>query len=312
MDDAAWPALPYIAWRDTAETLHLWTQIVGKVRLALTPWLNHAWHVTLYVTARGLTTSPIPHGARSFELEFDFIAHRLLLTTSEGTVDTIPLRPMAVADFYQAVMALLERRGLPVAIDPIANELPSTIRLDQDRSHSSYDPDYAHRFWRVLLAADRVFKQFRTGFVGKASPVHFFWGSFDLAVTRFSGLRAPPHPGGVPHLSDAIAREAYSHEVSSAGFWPGDARLPDASFYAYAYPAPPGFREARAEPAQAFYDPALGEFVLPYNAVRTSADPDATLLAFLRSTYEAAASLGGWDRAALECTPGVPRVPRPV
>jgi hypothetical protein len=312
MPGEIWPALPYEAWRDTAETLHLWTQIVGKVRLAFTPWLNHSWHVTLYVTARGLTTSPIAHGARSFELEFDFIAHRLLLTTSEGTVDTVPLRPMPVGAFYQSVMQLLDRRGLSVTIDPIACELPGTIRLDQDRSHDSYDPDFANRFWRVLLAADRVFKQFRTGFVGKASPVHLFWGGLDLAVTRFSGRRAPPHPGGIPHLADAVTREAYSHEVSSAGFWPGNARTPQPAFYAYAYPEPPGFRDAPVEPAQATYDAALGEFLLPYDVVRLSADPERTLLSFLQRTYEAAATHGAWDRAALECPLGLPRVPRPV
>ncbi len=311
-NDEIWPALPLAAWRDTCATLHLWTQIVGKLRVAQTPWLNHSWHSALYVTVRGLTTSPIPHAGGVFEAEFDFIAHALALRTDRGGEERVPLRPQSVADFYAEVMAALARLGVPCAIDRMPNELQDAIPLDRDRVHSAYDADYAQRFWRVLVQADRVFKQFRTGFLGKASPVHFFWGSFDLAVTRFSGRRAPLHPGGVPHLSDAVAREAYSHEVSSAGFWPGGGAVDDAAFYSYAYPAPPGFDKAAVRPDAAFFQPQLGEFILPYGAVRTAPNPDETLLAFLQSTYDAAADLGKWDRAALECAMGVPRRPRAV
>jgi Family of unknown function (DUF5996) len=309
--DETWPALPYAAWRDTAANLHLWTQVIGKVRLACTPWLNHAWHVALYVTSRGLTTSPIPYGDRSFELEFDFQQHQLILI-SDGEERSFPLRPISPATFYALVMQLLAEHGFKVRINPIANEIAESIRLDLDHQHRAYDPDYANRFWRVLRATDRVLKEFRTGFLGKASPVHFFWGSFDIAVTRFSGRAAPPHPGGVPHLPDSVARESYSHEVSSAGFWPGDARLPEPVFYAYAYPVPPGFPDAAVEPPAAYYHDTLGEFVLPYETVRTSADPEQMLLRFLGSTYAAAADLAGWDRAALECEQGRPRVPRIV
>ncbi len=311
-NDEIWPALPLAAWRDTCATLHLWTQIVGKLRVAQTPWLNHSWHSALYVTARGLTTSPIPHAGGVFEAEFDFIAHALALRTDRGGEERVPLRPQSVADLYAEVMAALARLGVPCAIDRMPNELPEAIPLDQDRVHSAYDADYAQRFWRVLVQADRVFKQFRTGFLGKASPVHFFWGSFDLAVTRFSGRRAPLHPGGVPHLSDAVAREAYSHEVSSAGFWPGGGAVDDAAFYSYAYPAPPGFDKAAVRPDAAFFQTQLGEFILPYDAVRTAPKPDETLLVFLQSTYDAAADLGKWERAALECAMGVPRRPRAV
>ena len=302
---AAWPALPYAEWRDTAETLQLWTQIVGKVRLKLTPWLNHGWQVPLYVTARGLATSPIPFGREILEIEFDFIAHRLRARISRGEEASLTLAPQTVADFYRRTIDLLHGLGVAVTINEMPNEVPDPIRFSQDRSHGSYDADAAHRFWRALLQADRLFKLFRTGFLGKASPVHFFWGSFDLAVTRFSGRSAPRHPGGVPGLPDAVTREAYSHEVSSAGFWPGNAAFPQAAFYSYAYPEPAGFRERSVTPG-AYFEPALGEFILPYEAVRLAADPDALLLDFLATTYAAAAEAGGWDRAALECPLGVP------
>jgi hypothetical protein len=307
-----WPALPYPAWKETCATLQLWTQVVGKVRLVQTPWLNHSWHVPLYVSANGLTTTSIPYGGRAFEIAFDFIDHVLGIRTSDGEKRTIELKPRSVAEFYAAVMAALEELGLPVRIDERPSEVPDGIPFSEDRTHSAYDAAYAHRFWRVLLQADRILRQFRTGFLGKSSPVHFFWGSFDLAVTRFSGRRAPPHPGGVPSLPDVVAREAYSHEVSSAGFWPGGGGIDFPAFYSYAYPEPSGFRTAAVEPGAAFFSDALNEFVLPYDAVRTAPDPEAMLLSFLQSTYEAAADAGDWDRAALECAPGVPRIPRPV
>ncbi|MCW5773254.1 MAG: hypothetical protein KIT16_16560 [Rhodospirillaceae bacterium] len=310
--DETWPALPLAGWRDTCETLQLWTQIVGKIRLATTPWLNHAWHVTLYVSPRGLTTSPMPAGERQFEINFDFLDQVLAIAASDGQRRTVPLVPQTVADFHGRVMEALAALGIEVTIDRMPNELAAPIRFDLDRTHAAYDGEAARRFWRVLLQADRVMKQFRTGFLGKSSPVHFFWGSFDLAVTRFSGRRAPLHPGGIPHLADAVTREAYSHEVSSAGFWPGGGAIDYPAFYSYAYPAPAGFAAAAVQPRQAFFSEALGEFVLPYDAVRTAGDPDAALLAFLESTYLAAADLGGWDRAALECAPGTPGVPRPV
>jgi hypothetical protein len=306
----AWPALPYAPWRDTSETLQLWTQIVGKIRLTRTPWLNHSWHVALYVTARGLTTSPIPDGARSFQIDFDFIDQSLRISTSDGQQRQLPLAAQSVAAFYAAVMAALAELGIEVTIDDKPNELPDPIRFGEDHVHAAYDPEAAHRFWQVLRQADRVFAKFRTGFLGKSSPVHFFWGSFDLAVTRFSGRLAPRHPGGVPNLPDAVAQEAYSHEVSSAGFWPGGGAIDYPAFYSYAYPAPEGFKTARVKPDAAFFSEALGEFLLPYDAVRTAADPDATLLDFLQSTYEAAADAAKWDRAALECALGQPRAPR--
>jgi hypothetical protein len=312
-DRRPWPDLPYPAWRETCTTLHLWTQIVGKVRVAQTPWLNHSWHVPLYVTARGLTTSPIPFGERIFQIDFDFIDHALRIETSDSPQWQMPLRAQPVADFYASVMTALAALDLRVDVDETPNEVPDPIRFSEDRVHAAYDPDYAQRFWRVLLQADRVFKAFRTGFIGKASPVHFFWGSFDLAVTRFSGRRAPPHPGGVPHLSDEVVREAYSHEVSSAGFWPGGGGpLEYPAFYSYAYPAPEGFSAAPVRPEAAFFSQDLSEFVLPYDAVRTAEAPDAMLLDFLQSTYDAAANLGKWDRAALDGPPGKPNVPRPI
>jgi hypothetical protein len=307
----AWPALPLAEWRDTCETLHLWTQVIGKVRLAQTPWLNHSWHVPLYVTARGLTTSPIFVDERALEISFDFVDHKLAIAADDGRRAELDLAPRTVADFHGRVQSMLAALDFDVPISPLPNEIPGAIPFDRDTLHRSYDAQYAHRFWRVLKQSARVFERFRTGFLGKCSPVHFFWGSFDLAVTRFSGRRAPLHAGGVPNLPDAVVREAYSHEVASAGFWPGGNGV-DASFYAYAYPEPPGFRDAAVAPRGAAFDARLGEFLLPYEAVRSAADPARELLSFLQSTYEAAADCGGWDRAALECSLGQPRVPRRV
>jgi hypothetical protein len=304
-----WPELDYEAWRDTRDTLHLWTQIIGKVRLMRTPWLNHSWHVPLYVTATGLTTSPIPHGARTFEIQFDFLGHALDIRSDAGT-RRLALQPQSVADFYGAVMAALDELGVSVAINSRPCEIEAAIDFSRDHSHAAYDPEYARRFWQVLLQTDRVMKQFRTAFIGKCSPVHFFWGSFDLAVTRFSGRRAPPFAGKVPGVASSVMREAYSHEVSSAGFWPGGSGTNYAAFYSYAYPVPTGFRHAAVRPADAFFSEPLGEFLLPYDAVRTAADPEATLLDFLQSTYEAAARSANWDRAALECPGGRLCVPR--
>ena len=304
-----WPELKYEAWRDTRDTLHLWTQIVGKIRLMQTPWLNHSWHVPLYVTATGLTTSPIPHGPRTFEIQFDFIQHVLDIRSDAG-MRRLALRPQSVADFYGAVMAALDDLGVAVAINERPCEIEAGIAFSQDRTHAAYDPEYAARFWQVLLQTDRVLKHFRTGFIGKSSPVHFFWGSFDLAATRFSGRRAPPFTGKAPGLASSVMREAYSHEVSSAGFWPGGNGTDYAAFYSYEYPMAAGFRNSAVRPADAFFSEALGEFLLPYEAVRTAADPEATLLDFLQSTYEAAARSAGWDRAALECPRGRLCVPR--
>jgi Family of unknown function (DUF5996) len=306
-----WPALSYPDWRDTATTLQLWTQIVGKIRLTLTPWVNHSWQVPLYVTSRGLGTSPIPAGDELLELDFDFIAHRLEARTSRGDARALDLKPQSVADFYAGVMAMLREIGIAVAINETPNEVANPIRFAEDRVHRAYDAAAAHRFWRVLIGADRIFKHFRSGFIGKASPVHFFWGSFDLAVTRFSGRRAPRHKGGVPGLPDAVTREAYSHEVSSAGFWPGNDAFPHAAFYSYAYPEPPGFRDW-AMPQGAAFEPSLGEFILPYDAVRAADDPEALLLAFLEASYAAAAETGKWERGALDCALGVPGRPRKV
>lgn len=297
---AAWPSLPLEEWKDTYATLHMWTQIVGKVRFALTPWINHSWHVTLYVTCRGLTTSPIPYGVRTFQIDFDFIDHKLVIETSDGDIRHIGLRPRSVADFYREVMAKLRELGLDIHIHTLPNEVADPVPFEKDEQHASYDPEYANRFWRILVQTDRVFKEFRARFIGKCSPVHFFWGSFDMAVTRFSGRTAPPHPGGVPHLPDVVAREAYSHEVSSCGFWPGGGPVPYPVFYAYAYPAPEGFKDAPVKPSGAIYNTDLGEFLLPYDEVRKAGRSDAMLLDFLQSTYEAAANLARWDRQALE------------
>ena len=296
----AWPSLPLEEWKDTYATLHMWTQIVGKIRFAQTPWINHSWHVTLYVTSRGLTTSPIPYGEKTFELDFDFIDHRLVIETSGGDVRFIELRPRSVADFYSEVMSTLRDLGLDIRIHTLPNEVADPVPFEKDGQHASYDPDYANRFWRILVQTDRVFKEFRARFIGKCSPVHFFWGSFDMAVTRFSGRTAPPHPGGVPHLPDVVAREAYSHEVSSCGFWPGGGPVPYPVFYSYAYPAPEGFKDAPVKPSGAFYSTDLGEFILPYDEVRKAGQPGEMLLGFLQSTYEAAANLAKWDRRALE------------
>jgi hypothetical protein len=299
----AWPELPLEAWADTCATLHLWTQIVGKVRLATSAWQNHSWHVTLYVTARGLTTSPMPHGTRAFQIDFDVIDHQLVVQSSDGRVARMALEPQSVATFYARLMRLLRQLDLPVDIHPMPNEVADPIRFDRDETHHAYDPTYAHRYWRALVQADRVFRTFRSGFLGKCSPVHYFWGAPDLAVTRFSGRAAPPHPGGIPHLPDAVTREAYSAEVSSCGFWPGGGAIAYPAFYAYAYPEPAGFAQASVQPAEAFYSTDLREFILPYDAVRQSASPDRLLLTFLQSTYEAAANRAGWDRTSLERQP---------
>jgi hypothetical protein len=310
----AWPELRGQEFHDTIATLQLWTQIVGKIRLVKTPWLNHSWQVTLYVTARGLTSSPIADGEHTFQIDFDFIDQKLVVETSEGARVQLPLRAQSVADFHDGLMSTLEQLGLPVKIHELPNEMPDpVVRFDEDRRPRVYDPALAHAFWRALVQVDRVFRQFRSGFIGKCSPVHYFWGGADLAVTRFSGRRAPPHKGGIPHLPDEVTREAYSHEVSSAGFWPGGlGGVDDPVFYSYAYPEPPGFSEARVQPAAAYYNKELGEFILPYEVVRSAQAPDEVLLAFLDSTYQAAARAGGWDREALECRPGIPGVPRPV
>ncbi len=295
-----WPELPYPAWRPTAETLHMWMQIVGKVRLTLSPWVNHSWHVTLYLTSRGLTTSPIPHELHTFEIRFDFIEHELRILKSNGAVRVMALEPQSVAAFYDKIMSVLRELGISVTIDTMPNELADATRFEADESHRDYDPESANRFWRVLLQSDRVFKEFRARFCGKCSPVHFFWGSFDLAVTRFSGRVAPPHPGGVPHLPDSVAREAYAREVSSLGFWPGNAAMPEPIYYSYAYPEPAGFASAKVLPPEASYSAQLHEFTLPYRTVRTAESPDDVLLTFAQSTYDAASTLGGWDRQMLE------------
>ena len=295
-----WPALPLERWRATADTLHMWMQIVGKVRLARTPWLNHSWHATLYPTASGLTTSLVPHDSESFEIEFDFVQHPLHVRSTGGRHGYIPLEPQSVAVFHQRLMRLLDDLRLGVQIHMEPNEVAEPVRFDRDEIHRSYDADYAARFWQVLVEASRVFGLFRSRYLGKCSPVHFFWGAPDLAVTRFSGRTAPPHPGGVPHLPDRVVRDAYSHEVSSCGFWYGGGPVPHPVFYSYAYPEPDGYAEAGIRPAGASYNAALREFVLPYDAVREAHSPDDALLEFLQSTYEAAADLGRWDRPSLE------------
>ena len=295
-----WPSLPLEAWSGTCAALHLWMQIVGKVRLTQSPWVNHSWHTTLYVTARGLTTSPIPHGDRMFQIDFDFISHQLIVQTSDGSAGGFALAPQSVAAFYTRLMEELSRLGIPVKIHRKPNEMAAPIPFDQDEAPRPYDAEYANRFWRVLVQADRVFKEFRARFTGKCSPVHFFWGAPDLAVTRFSGRPAPQHPGNVPNLPDWVAREAYSQEVSSCGFWTGGGPVPYPVFYSYAYPAPEGYAEAAVKPAEAFFSKDLQEFLLPYDAVRQAASPSETLLDFLQTTYEAAAQLAHWDRASLE------------
>ncbi len=295
-----WPALPLEAWRDTCATLHLWTQIVGKIRLALCPWTNHSWGVTLYVSASGLTTSPMAAGERILQIDFDFIDHELTVQCSDGRSIRMELKPRSVADFYARLMAGLTELDLQVAIHGIPNEIAEPIPFAQDEIHHAYDPEYVNRFWRILVQVDRVFKQFRARFAGKCSPVHYFWGAADLAVTRFSGRHAPAHPGGIPNLPDWVTREAYAEEVSSCGFWPGGGPIPYPAFYSYAYPQPPGFAAASVAPAGAFYSDELGEFILPYDVVREAPSPDESLLAFLETTYVAAADLAKWDRDALE------------
>jgi hypothetical protein len=290
-----WPTLPLDSWKDTYATLHMWTQMVGKVRLRLTPLMNHWWNVPLYVTARGLTTSRIPYGQRAFELWFDFMRHQLVLETTDGLLETLPLAPRSVAEFYGEFMRMLQSAGIEVKIWRMPVEIPNPIPFDQDHVHRSYDPASVEKFWRILLSVDAVFSQFRSGFIGKCSPVHFFWGSFDLAVTRFSGRRAPERPG-----ADAMTREAYSHEVSSVGFWPGSGDIKDAAFYSYMVPEPLGFKDAPVRPNAAHYEKQLGEFLLMYEDVRKAESPTASLLEFCQSTYEAGASLGSWDRGALE------------
>ena len=304
-----WPELSEERDGATIAALHLFSQVAGKAAVALLPWRNHGWHLTLHLHPRGFRTEPLHGPTGTFELAFDLVDHAFTLADAGG-VERVPLGPMAVADFHSEATALLKRRG--VAIDGVPNEVEPAIPFAHDREMRAYEPDSARRLLGALLNADRLLRLFRSGFLGKASPVHFFWGSFDLAVTRFSGRPAPLHPGGIPHLPDAITREAYSHEVSSAGFWPGGANGGTPLFYSYAYPAPDGFRGARVEPADARFDESLGEFVLEYEAVRRATDRDAAVLAFLESTYAAAADLGRWDRAALDCATGKPRVPRPL
>jgi len=294
-DPECWPALPLDEWRDTYATLHMWTQVVGKIRMGLTPLINHWWNVPLYVTTRGLTTSGIPYGERSFELWFDLHRHRLALETSDGIEKTLALEPMSVAAFYAQCMEMLRRSGIDVKIWTTPVEIPDPIPFEKDEGHHSYDPDAVERFWRILLSVHAVFQVFRSRFIGKCSPVHFFWGSFDLAVTRFSGRRAPERPG-----ADAMTREAYSHEVSSVGFWPGGGSVSGPAFYSYTTPEPKGFREATVRPAAARYDASLGEFLLMYDEIRNGQKPCEDLLAFCQSTYEAGANAAAWDRSALE------------
>lgn len=297
---STWPSLPLGEWQDTQATLHRWLQIVGKTRLALAPRVNHWWHVTLYLTSRGLTTSPMPCGARTIEVELDFIDHNLLIRSSDGATRRLQLVPRSVADFYVEYMGLLSELDVRPEFWTRPNELEDTLPFAEDEQHRSYDRDYADRCWQILSQADRVLQEFRGRFVGKCSPVHFFWGAFDLACTRFNGETAPEHPGGVPNIPDSAVREAYSHRCISAGWWPGGGPLPEPAFYSYSYPEPSGYPEAAVRPAYAYYHRDLKEFILPYEAVRTAQNPDAVLLEFFQSTYEAGAELGRWDRPALE------------
>jgi hypothetical protein len=309
---AIWPDIPYAPWRETCTALHLYSQVLGKYRFARTPWLNHSWQATLYVDVRGFTTGLVPDGPGGIALGLDLVGHAVWGRASDGRAARFSLRPMSVASFHEEVLALIRAIGGTPEMHDVPNEIPDPIPFAEDTAVRPYDADAANRFFQACVAIDAVFRHFRTAFLGKASPVHLFWGSFDLAVTRFSGRRAPPHPGGVPGLPDAVTREAYSHEVSSAGFWPGGGGVDAPAFYSYAYPAPPGFATAAVDPAAARFEERLGEFVLPYDAVRTAADPEAMLLSFLESTYRAAASLAAWDTAALECAIGIPRRPRPL
>lgn len=306
----SWPDIPFEPWRESCATLQLWTQIVGKYRLARTPWINHSWHATFYVTSRGLTTSLIPAGAESVQFDFDLIDHQLIGSLTDGSKASIALEPMTVAEFYNRFFAITDELGVQARIHGAPNEVADPIPFEKDTVHASYDAGAVNRFWRALVQIDRVFKDFRTGFLGKVSPAHLFWGSFDLAVTRFSGRTAPLHPGGIPALPDAVTREAYSHEVSSAGFWPGGGPVDYPAFYSYAYPAPEGFSMQSVIPGEAFFDEKAGEFILPYSAVRSATDPKQTLLRFLESTYDAAARLGDWDRGSLDCPRGLIGIPR--
>jgi hypothetical protein len=307
-----WPEIPYSSWQPTCATLELWAQIVGKVRLASSPWVNHSWQATLYVTPRGLSTSLIPHENFSFQMELDFLEHLLRIETTAGTKQALPLEPGTIARFHAGVHSALRDLGVTVRTHDKPNEKPEAVPFAEDHAPREYDRDAAQRFWRALVQIEKVFSHFRTGYLGKVSPVHVFWGALDLACTRFSGRRAPLHPGGIPNLPDAITREAYSHEVSSAGFWAGGNGIDHASFYSYAYPTPPGFSQVKVRPDAAYFHQGLGEFLLPYDAVRTAKQPEAVLLSFLQSTYDAAADTGGWNRRELECSLGEPRVPRKV
>lgn len=299
-DSTVWPELPLDSWQDTYATVHLWTQIVGKIRLKLTPWVNHSWHVPLYVTASGLTTSLIFSGTRGFQIDLDFTDHRLIIATSEGEKRSFNLEPMSVATFYKKVMGQINQLGIDVSIWTNPVELPDPVTdLDKDEAHHAYDRDAVEKCWRIILQCHRLFTEFRSRFIGKVSPVHFFWGAFDLSVTRFSGRTAPKHPGGVPNCADWVMEEAYSHEVASAGFWPGMG-LGEPAFYSYAYPEPDGYRTWASIPKQAYYLEAMGEYVLPYSEVRKAEEPDQLIMAFLQSTYEAAADLAGWERKNLE------------
>jgi hypothetical protein len=308
----SWPDIPYQPWRETCSALHLYTQVVGKYRLARTPWVNHSWHATLYINARGFTTSIVPDGPGGIEIAFDLIEHAVVGTATDGRTERFALEPMAVAAFHAQFIGMVQKLGGVADFDGCPNEIPNPVPFEDDHAERPYDADAVTRFFQASVAVDRVLKQFRTAFVGKVSPVHLFWGSFDLAVTRFSGRPAPLHPGGIPALPDNVTREAYSHEVSSAGFWPGGGAIDFPAFYSYAYPAPDGFADAHVSPEAAYFDSNLGEFLLPYDAVRRASEPEATLMSFVETTYRAAADLGGWDRKALECAPGEPRRPRPV
>jgi hypothetical protein len=307
-----WPEIPYNPWRETCTALHLYTQIVGKYRLARTPWINHSWQATLYVNARGLTSSLVPDGPGGIEIVFDLLDHAVIGTATDGRTGRFPLQPMSVANFYERFLVLINALGGTPKLHGQPNEIPDGMPFAQDFRERPYDADAVSRFFLALVQADRVLKRFRTGYLGKVSPVHFFWGSFDLAVTRFSGRRAPLHPGGIPALPDEVTREAYSHEVSSAGFWPGGGAVDFPAFYSYAYPVPEGFAKAPVEPREAYYSDQLGEFLLPYDAVRQAPDPDAALIAFLERTYASAADLARWSRSELECALGVPGQPRPL
>lgn len=310
--DEKWPEIPYLPWRETGAAVQLYAQIIGKYRLARTPWVNHSWHATFYVNARGLTTGLVPDGAGGIELSFDLIDHQVIGTSTNGKTARFALKPMSVAAFHAQFLDMIRSLGGTPELGRRPNETADPIPFADDLIERSYDADAVTRFFKALVSTSIVFQKFRTCFLGKVSPVHLFWGSFDLAITRFSGRRAPLHPGGIPSLPDAITREAYSHEVSSAGFWPGGNGVDFPCFYSYAYPSPPGFADAEISPTQAYFDRTLGEFLLPYDAVRLADDPEAELMQFLQSTYYAAADLGFWDRGALECAMGEPRLPRPV